>query len=179
VSRATPNSSGGAPTPPVPPACPLTARQWEILRLFHEGMGYKQIAERLGIKFTTVRSHGEQIRAKLEVPTLTLAIARASREGWLVDCPPPPDRDQRLGAWANVYLDAFDRHLEGDDGARHEMTIALAGLRQRRGLDQQPARPAVDPLDRIVRALAGHRVINGGAPERARDQQRDAGEQAA
>jgi hypothetical protein len=141
-------------------------------------MSYKQIAERLGIKFTTVRSHGEQIRAKLDVPTLTLAIARASREGWLVDCPPPPDRDQRLDAWATVYLDAFDRHLDGDDGARHEMTIALAGLRQRRGVDQQPPRPAVDPLDRIVRALAGHRVINGGATERER-RQRDEDEQAA
>jgi hypothetical protein len=143
-------------------------------------VGYKQIADRLGIKFTTVRSHGEQIRAKLDVPTITLAIARASREGWLVDCPPPPDRDQRLGAWANVYLDAFDRHLGGDEGARQEMAIALAGLRQRRGLDQQQSRPAVDPLDRIMRALAGHRVINGERSQRPADAaEDDAGKQAA
>lgn len=45
----------------------LTPREAEILRLVAEGLGNKQIAERLGMSVTTVRTHLNSVYGKLRV----------------------------------------------------------------------------------------------------------------
>ena len=55
----------------------LTARQWDLLRLVAAGATNAQIARRLGISEGTVRTHMENIFARLQVSSRTAAITRA------------------------------------------------------------------------------------------------------
>ncbi len=59
----------------------LTARETEVLRLLAEGLGDKAIAERLGIEFSTVRTHLESIYEKLGVAGRSGAVAWAYQHG--------------------------------------------------------------------------------------------------
>ncbi len=52
----------------------LTERQKKVAGLMCEGYSYRKIAEKLGIKFSTVRSHIEAIYGKLDVSTMTEAV---------------------------------------------------------------------------------------------------------
>ena len=58
----------------------LTAREHEVLRLLAGGMADKEIAAALGIGRRTASSHVEAIRAKLEAPSRTAAVAIAMRD---------------------------------------------------------------------------------------------------
>lgn len=60
---------------------PLTEREREVLRALAEGLGNKQVAARLGIGTSTVKSHLEAIYAKLGAHTRSEAVARAMRAG--------------------------------------------------------------------------------------------------
>jgi DNA-binding CsgD family transcriptional regulator len=62
------------------PATGLTAREQETLRLLVGGRTDKEIAAALGISRRTVSSHVEAIRAKLEAPSRTAAVAIAVRD---------------------------------------------------------------------------------------------------
>jgi DNA-binding CsgD family transcriptional regulator len=55
----------------------LTARQKELLRLVAAGHTNTQIGRRLGISEGTVRTHLENIYARLQVPSRTAAVMRA------------------------------------------------------------------------------------------------------
>jgi ATP/maltotriose-dependent transcriptional regulator MalT len=55
----------------------LTAREVEVLMLVRAGLTNKEIAGRLTVSPTTVRTHLENIFAKLDVHTRTAAVARA------------------------------------------------------------------------------------------------------
>ncbi len=55
----------------------LTARQWDLLRLVAAGATNAQIARRLGISEGTVRTHMENIFARLQVSSRAAAITRA------------------------------------------------------------------------------------------------------
>lgn len=50
---------------------PLTDRETEIVKLFFEGLSYKQIADRLFISRRTVESHKNNIMEKLELKSMT------------------------------------------------------------------------------------------------------------
>jgi DNA-binding CsgD family transcriptional regulator len=53
----------------------LSAREWEVLRLAHEGYGNSEIARRLFISVATVRKHMEHIFDRTGVHTRTAAAA--------------------------------------------------------------------------------------------------------
>ncbi|MDQ1723405.1 MAG: two-component system, NarL family, nitrate/nitrite response regulator NarL, partial [Frankiaceae bacterium] len=59
----------------------LTAREIEVLQLAARGTSAAQIAERLTISPSTVKTHFENVYAKLEVPDRVAAVAKAVREG--------------------------------------------------------------------------------------------------
>ncbi len=54
----------------------LSAREREILEMLANGDMYKEIADKLGISITTVRSHIQHIYEKLHVHTRTEAVAK-------------------------------------------------------------------------------------------------------
>ena len=62
----------------------LTQREKEVLRLMAEGMSSREIAKRLGISYTTVRTHIRSLGAKLGVHSKLEAIVKA-RELALVE----------------------------------------------------------------------------------------------
>ena len=61
----------------------LTNREREILALLADGLGNKQIAARLGISTSTVKTHLEVLFDKLAVTSRAEAVAAAVRDGWL------------------------------------------------------------------------------------------------
>lgn len=58
-------------------------REREILALLADGLGNKQIAGRLGISTSTVKTHLELLFEKLDVTSRAEAVAAAVRDGWL------------------------------------------------------------------------------------------------
>ncbi|MDL2288592.1 LuxR C-terminal-related transcriptional regulator [Oscillospiraceae bacterium OttesenSCG-928-F05] len=60
-----------------------TDQQKRVMRLLCEGNSYRQIAEEMGIKFSTVRSHVELIYKKLDVPNETEAVLKIKELGLL------------------------------------------------------------------------------------------------
>ncbi len=59
-----------------PPANPLTARETEILALLAQGLLYKEIAEKVGVAYTTVCAHVRSIYDKLHVQSRTEAALK-------------------------------------------------------------------------------------------------------
>ena len=57
----------------------LSDREREVLELLSQGLMYKEIAEKLGISFETVRTYIRRIYEKLHVRTRTEAVAKALR----------------------------------------------------------------------------------------------------
>ena len=62
----------------------LTAREKEVLRLMAEGTSSREIAQKLGISYATVRTHIRSLDAKLGVHSKVQAIVKA-RELALID----------------------------------------------------------------------------------------------
>lgn len=90
------------PDPP-PPRAHLTHRELEILDLIDRRLSNKEIAARLGLSVSTVKSHVHNILEKLhvanreEAATLTFRKQRAPREA---QAPRPGDLDQGRGSGA-------------------------------------------------------------------------------
>lgn len=61
----------------------FTGQQKKVMRLLCEGYSYQQVADKLGIKFSTVRSHTALIFRKLDVPNVTEAILKIKELGIL------------------------------------------------------------------------------------------------
>jgi DNA-binding NarL/FixJ family response regulator len=57
----------------------LSDRELEIFALIGEGVGTREIAQRLGVSPKTVETHRERIKAKLGVTTASELVARAVR----------------------------------------------------------------------------------------------------
>ncbi|RFM26826.1 response regulator [Deminuibacter soli] len=55
----------------------LTAREKDVLACIVNGLSYKMVAAELGISYETVRSHIKKIYEKLQVASLTEAVAKA------------------------------------------------------------------------------------------------------
>ncbi len=58
----------------------LTKREKEILQLLVEGYSYKQIAEKCFVSYATVNTHISHIYKKLQVKSVSAAVAKAIRE---------------------------------------------------------------------------------------------------
>ena len=58
----------------------LSTREKEVLDLLSQGFMYKEIADKLGISFETVRTYIRRIYEKLHVRTRTEAVAKALRK---------------------------------------------------------------------------------------------------
>jgi DNA-binding NarL/FixJ family response regulator len=65
------------------PACSLSARELEVLRLAAGGAANKQIADALGVSIRTVHAHMSHILAKLCVASRTEAVVHGLQNGWL------------------------------------------------------------------------------------------------
>jgi DNA-binding NarL/FixJ family response regulator len=81
------NRSDTAPKPqalavPVVFAPGLTARERQVLRLLVEGASNKEMARRLAIRSNTVRTHVQNLMAKLCVHTRLEAVTLAMRAGF-------------------------------------------------------------------------------------------------
>lgn len=73
----------------------LTPRELEVIQLLAHGLKDCQIAERLIIETTTVKTHLNRIFPKLLVNTRTEAVVRAIMEG-LIACPCCSSTSSRL-----------------------------------------------------------------------------------
>ena len=62
-----------------PEAATLSRREQETLALLAEGFRYKEIAEKMGISFNTVREYVHSIYRKLHVTSRTEAVVKYQR----------------------------------------------------------------------------------------------------
>lgn len=65
------------------PACPLSNREQEVLRLFGENKSNEEIGKILFISVNTVKSHLKSIHGKLNVKKTEEALRQARINGWL------------------------------------------------------------------------------------------------
>src|SRR5205085_6520337 len=77
TSSTSSTSSPSAPTPAQPLLDPLTERELEVLRLIAAGLSNREIAARLVLALSTVKSYVNTIYSKLQVESRTKAVARA------------------------------------------------------------------------------------------------------
>jgi DNA-binding NarL/FixJ family response regulator len=77
-----PGPAGGA-TRDVAEPSPLTKRETDALRGLAEGGTYSEIAERIGLSASTLRSHLHNVYGKLGVTDRAQAVLMATERGWL------------------------------------------------------------------------------------------------
>jgi DNA-binding CsgD family transcriptional regulator len=151
----------------VPPGCPLSCRQLQVLQLAPDGLTYAEIGRRLDIRVSTVRTHVMAACTRLGMTGRgqVQAIITCARRGWLDwTLPPPIDEATAVNGFLRTYLESFDEHLRtGSDASRRSMRIALFGAQHGRGIKPTRWRPADDPLERICAALG----VGEGSDRRA------------
>ena len=69
---------------PAAPGLDLTERELEVLALMVEGLNNTQIAGRLGVSSSTIKSHVSNILSKLGVASRTEAVTLALRKGIVI-----------------------------------------------------------------------------------------------
>jgi DNA-binding NarL/FixJ family response regulator len=74
-----PKGNGGGPPPQAGPA--LTPREREVMQLFSEGNGTKEVAWMLGISVKTVEAHRQNLMRKLGIHSIAELTRYAIREG--------------------------------------------------------------------------------------------------
>ena len=74
----------GLSSTPTPNPQILTPRELEVLRLIDEGLSNQQIALRLSVSLSTVKTHTNNLYAKLDVRKRSQALRRARELGLLV-----------------------------------------------------------------------------------------------
>jgi LuxR family maltose regulon positive regulatory protein len=68
---------------PAPVVEPLSEREVDVLLLIAEGLSNREIAQKLYLSVSTVKSHTYNIYGKLDVHSRTKAVARARAMGIL------------------------------------------------------------------------------------------------
>lgn len=156
-------------------ACPLTPCQFEVMRSLCAGESQNQIAHRLVVAKTTVRSHAHDAYKRLGVSTVSQAVAVMFREGWLepddllsdYEGPAYTTESQRFKInWVpspaqRLYLDAFDRLLaERSDEAAEHLDRCFAVMCGERGVpDRRRINVSIDSmLLKVGRALIARDV---------------------
>jgi ATP/maltotriose-dependent transcriptional regulator MalT len=81
AALAAPAAGAAGGEPRAKDAGPLTRREAEVIGLVAEGLGDKEIADRLSLSEHTVHRHVSNAMLKLEVPSRAAAVARAMRLG--------------------------------------------------------------------------------------------------
>lgn len=122
--------------PPMPDGCPLTPRQFEVLQALGEGLTAQQAADRLGVKWSTIRSLNNAAFRALGCSNATQAVAVMGRRGWLgwkaPEVVPEPTPLAIEHPFLAAYLQEFERSRwphEPDDRSARGMRLALAGHR--------------------------------------------------
>ncbi len=72
------------PAPTIDPSEALTSRELEVIQLVAEGLTNKAIAQSLSISEHTVKFHINTIMGKLNAPSRTAAVVRATRLGLIL-----------------------------------------------------------------------------------------------
>lgn len=72
------------PSPDLDPSEELTSREQEVLQLVAEGLTNRAIAQELSISEHTVKFHINTIMGKLNAPSRTAAVVRATRLGLIL-----------------------------------------------------------------------------------------------
>lgn len=120
----------------IPAGCPLKPRQFEVVQHLAEGIAPKNIATRLGISHSTVRSHIDNACRALDVHGVTGLVTEAGRRGWVGWVGPEDLTPVAVEhPWLGAYLAEFDSWLASgmcDARARNRMRVALGGHRERR-----------------------------------------------
>jgi DNA-binding NarL/FixJ family response regulator len=73
------------------PLASLTPREREVLSYLAEGLGRREVSERMHLSANTVRSHLQNLMGKLKVHSTleAVAIARQAHPGDPLPAPPP------------------------------------------------------------------------------------------
>jgi len=79
-----PNREQHVAEPAIGEESELSPREVEILNAIARGFSYAEIADNLGITFSTVHTHLKRIYGKLAVHSKTQAVFEASRRGLLL-----------------------------------------------------------------------------------------------
>ena len=61
----------------------ISKREWEVLSLMSEGLSNQEIADRLFLSLSTIKTHSSRLFEKLEVKRRTQAIEKGKRLGLL------------------------------------------------------------------------------------------------
>ncbi len=93
ISRLSPQPPATVRTAPNPLQEPLSEREIEVLALIDQGLSNAEIAERLTLAQSTVKTHINNIYTKLDVKTRVQAVTRA-REVHLLQDPPNPQKTE-------------------------------------------------------------------------------------
>lgn len=109
-----------APRAVVPPGCPLLPRQFQCVALLAVGLTQQQVAGRLGVSYSTVRSHLNGAYRRLGCANGNQAVSIMFAAGWL-DPVETEWGDERSAPAQSIYLGAFDRLL----ALRHTDAAAL------------------------------------------------------
>jgi DNA-binding NarL/FixJ family response regulator len=78
------NATGEAPAAAGAPEIALSKREQQIIRLIHQGVSNKDIAETLGISIRTIEAHRLNILRKFQVSTIEEAMENARAASLLV-----------------------------------------------------------------------------------------------
>ncbi len=162
--------------------CPLTPREFEVLKLGMNGLTYVQTAQELFLSLSTVRTYWHRIRGKLEARSRGDAIVIAVRHGWLGQHPAGSglpiviftERPQSLKMTDGQRLltRAFDEMLaeRTEESIRAYAAVSATARWEvaADGFTVAPSRPYA-PLDamflRVARAIGGWKPVhNRSAP---------------
>jgi DNA-binding NarL/FixJ family response regulator len=67
----------------VPEDCPLSPREYQVLRHAALGMTNRKIGDKVGLSEDTIKTHLRRVLVKLSARDRTSAVATGYEEGWL------------------------------------------------------------------------------------------------
>ena len=94
----------------IPKGCPLSPRQFEVLKLATSGLSYDAIAAELMVSRSTVRTHLHEAYTRLDVGGISQAQSMMLGAGWF-DPVNTDFGDDRTTAAQALYVGALDRLL--------------------------------------------------------------------
>jgi DNA-binding CsgD family transcriptional regulator len=149
-----------------PPACPLTRRELEIVQLLSDGHSGPQVAVRLRLSGSTIRSHTQNIYSKLRVKSSSQAVLQCVRRGWVAGDTGDGELLAAYRAITRELIDAIESHRE----------VTPAQKRYLDAFDRRPRGEAANLSDPLLRLLSDVGLSMGPRGLRARSITQDARE---